>query len=63
MASVKVRETGFFGEHGSKRLVLLKEGDEGKLVRSTGDLILCEVTCRNSNRLVVAEIELENVQH
>jgi len=62
MNDAKIKNTGFYDEHGCAKAVLLYEGDRVKIERKLEGLFLCQATCRNSNRKVIAEVETENLQ-
>ena len=62
MNGAKIKNNGYYNEHGYRKAVLLLEGDLVKVEKTLDGLFLCQAVCRNSNREVIAEVEPENLE-
>lgn len=62
MNDAKIKNTGYYNEHGYRQAVLLLEGDLVKVEKTLDGFFLCRSVCRNSNREVIAEVEAENLE-
>lgn len=61
MKNAKIKNTGYYSEHGCRKAVLLHEDDPVKIEKELDGLFLCQATCRNSNREVIVEVDPENL--
>ena len=62
MNNAKIKNTGYYSEHGYRKAVLLYDGDPVKIEKKLEGLFLCQAVCRNSNREIIAEVELQNLE-